>query len=67
MCLRLNAAGIAVPTGDRPDSLAFSDARLGEGQCQSAQTTVPVTQVASTTRPKAMRYQAKATKVWLDT
>ena len=31
MCLRLNAASIAVPSGDRPDSLAFSDARMGEG------------------------------------
>jgi hypothetical protein len=32
MCLRLNAAGIAVPLGDRPDLPAFSAARLGEGQ-----------------------------------
>ena len=31
MCVRLNAARIAVPSGDRPDSLAFSDARMGEG------------------------------------
>jgi hypothetical protein len=29
--LRLNAAGIAVPSGDRPDSPAFSGARVGEG------------------------------------
>jgi len=31
MCLRLNAASIAVPSGDRPDLLAFSEARLDEG------------------------------------
>ena len=31
MCLRLDAASIAVPAGDRPDALAFSDARMGEG------------------------------------
>jgi hypothetical protein len=31
MCVRLNAARIAVPSGDRPGRLAFSDAGLGEG------------------------------------
>jgi hypothetical protein len=31
MCSRLDAASIAVPAGDRPDSSAFSVARLGEG------------------------------------
>ncbi len=31
MCLRLNAASIAVPSGDRPGLSAFSGARLGEG------------------------------------
>ena len=29
--LRLDAASIAVPTGDRPDSRASSAARMGEG------------------------------------
>ena len=28
---------------------------------------MPVSQVASTTMPKAMRYQAKGTKVWVAT
>jgi hypothetical protein len=31
MCLRLNAASIAVPSGDRLDSPAFSGARPDEG------------------------------------
>jgi hypothetical protein len=31
MCVRLNAACIAVPQGDRPGLPAFSAARLGEG------------------------------------
>ena len=31
MCLRLDAASIAVPSGKRPDPPAFSAAGLGEG------------------------------------
>jgi hypothetical protein len=32
MCLRLDVASIVVSSGYRPDPLAFSDARLGEGR-----------------------------------
>jgi hypothetical protein len=35
MCLRLNAASIAVPLGDRPGTPAFSGAGLGEGHFQT--------------------------------
>jgi hypothetical protein len=30
MCSRLDAASVVAPSEDRPDALAFSDARLGE-------------------------------------
>lgn len=36
MRMWLDAACITVPTGDRSDSLAFSDASLGEGRHLSA-------------------------------
>ena len=35
MCLRLNAASIAVPQEDRPGAPAFSGAGLGEGPFQT--------------------------------
>ena len=72
------SSGLAVPAEElrhcrsavcKTDQTRSRSATRGwaRGSLQSAQTTVPVSQVASTTRPNAMRYQANGTKVWLDT
>src|SRR5574343_1103029 len=49
----------------RTKAVQIEDTRRAETQC-AVHSTKPNCQVASTTRPKAMRYQAKGTKSWLE-
>jgi hypothetical protein len=45
MGLRLNAASIAVPSGDRPGGPAFSGGATGRGACQNPLLPVPLVTV----------------------
>lgn len=44
--------------------IAPAGASIHGAKGQSDQATQPIDQVSSTTRPKAMRYQANGTKLW---
>lgn len=66
-----NAKGLGAAVGPCPAACPDAAFQHGAGRrarkdAQGAQVTRPVQAVPSTTSPKAMRYQAKGTKLWVE-